>query len=129
MQQSVLLVENDSTRSKRLEFLLRLAEYQVRNFASVEEAINWRTTCSAEPEAGICLLLGTPGPVLELAALQQQLHNSCFDLPVVLVNRDLPPFVARLDGRRQLAGLGVHICEPTEISATLAAIFRQDRSI
>ncbi|HBT83049.1 MAG TPA: hypothetical protein DEB35_06340 [Desulfuromonas sp.] len=129
MQQTILLVENDSARGKRLEFLLRLADYQVRHFVSVEEAINWRLTCSARYETGICLLLGTPGPVVELATLLQQLHSRVLDLPVLLVNRDLPSFTVRRDGRRQLACLGVHVCVPTEISATLAAIFRQDRSL
>ena len=85
MQQTILLVENDSARGKRLEFLLRLADYQVRHFVSVEEAINWRLTCSARYETGICLLLGTPGPVVELATLLQQLHSRGLDLPVLLV--------------------------------------------
>lgn len=123
MQRTVLLVEHDNERGKRLEFLLRLAEYQVRRFSRVEEAINWRMTCSDAEEAGLCLLLGTPGPVLELSALLQQLHSSSIELPVLLVNREPASFIARLDGRRQLVCLGVHVCEPTEISASLAAIF------
>lgn len=123
MQPIVLLVEQDRARGKRLEFLLRLAAYQVRYFASVEEAINWRTTCSVDIEDKVCLLLGTPGPALELATLLQQLHTRGLQLPVLLVNRTPSSFVPRLDERRQLACLGVRICEPTEISGELAAIF------
>lgn len=128
MQLTVLLVEQDSERGKRLEFLLRLAEYDVRRFASVAEAINWRMTCSTVRETGHCLLLGTPGPIPELTAMLQQLHCHGIELPVVLVNRIPPAHPARLDGCRPLAGLGVHVCEPSEISAALATIFQRDRS-
>jgi len=128
MQPIVLLVEQDRARGKRLEFLLRLAAYQVRHFASVEEAINWRTTCSADIENKVCLLLGTPGPALELAVLLQQLHCSSIDLPVVLVNRGSSSPAAPLNRPRPLGCPGVLVSEPTEISTALATIFHQGHS-
>lgn len=125
MQQTVLLVEQNVERSNRQEFLLRLAGYRVRCFADVEEAINWNTACSAERTANLCLLLSTPGPMKEVVQRLQLLRSGWNELPILLINRALPPLAAHSNGCRQLACIGVHICEATEVTETLAAILQK----
>ena len=125
MELTVLLVDPDTERAARLEILLRIAGYRSVPFATVEEAINWSTACSKEGAREVCLLNSAPVPVLELAALLQKIRHARVDLPLLLVNRALPTLTTHPDTRRQLAGSGVFICEPTEIAAALAAILHQ----
>lgn len=122
MKRTVLLVEQNAARRGRLEFLLNLAGYRIQRCADVEEALNWSLT-RAEAGGEHCLLIGTPGPLLELASLFQLLHAQCADLAVLLVNRTQPPLAPQPQARQQLARIGVHICEATEISEALTAIF------
>ena len=122
VEQTVLVVESDSERGRKLEVLLRIAGYRTVSFAAIEEAINWSTACARQGQE-VCLLNSAPGPVLELAALLQKIRQCHIELPVLLVNRDLPALATRPEARRQLAAIGVHICDPTEICEALLGIF------
>lgn len=125
MDLTVLLVEADAERGSRLEVLLRIAGYRIVPFATVEEAINWSTACSKGGGREVCLLNSVSLPVLELALLLEKVRTCRVDLPLLVVNRALPTLATHPDARRQLAGSGVYICEPTEIVAALAEILRQ----
>lgn len=115
----IMVIEADDERFKQVNFLLRLAGYESRHVATIEEAVNLARVCQHPAEGALCLLVNSVTSPESGLTLLQTLAHYAFPLPVVLVRRgdwEGPAANARFPA------LHVLYCLPTTINAALTAI-------
>lgn len=107
----VLIIDEDSRRTERLDFIVRLGGYETQSFESGVAALNW-VRC-ASPEEVLCVLFNNPGGLNRIDGIVATWIDTGKIVPVVLVRRgqfDCPA----------IDKMGhVFICEPESVMQTL----------
>lgn len=111
----VLIVDEDSQRTKRLTFMVRLGGYEVRNFDCEAEALNWASYACLEKEV-LSLLFNRPGTFDRVEQIAATWIATGRSVPVVLVqkgpfNLDNVPLIEKDDL--------FFVCEPEGVMQTL----------
>lgn len=82
----VLIVDEDSHRAERLDFIVRLGGYATRDFDCEAAALNW-VRCGSLEEDVLCLLFNSPGDFDRAEQIVATWVASGKVVPVVLVKR------------------------------------------
>lgn len=110
----VLIIDEDSRRTERLDFIVRLGGYETQSFESGAAALNW-VRC-ASPEEVLCILFNNSGGMNRIDGIVATWIDTGKIVPVVLVRRDKFELnqnfaIDKMDH--------IFICEPESVMQTL----------
>src|SRR5204862_7173712 len=113
----ISVVDDDQSMSRMVQRVITAAGLEVASFGSAEEFLD-----SEAPSASACLILDMNLPGMSGADLQQHLHDSGREMPIIFISAQADE-TAR--GRALKAGAAGFFNKPFSIEPLLATVLAQ----